>query len=202
MNIPREEIQKMNEYIEKINNGKFIHYRDLNKIIDTTNFQISTKTDFKKVKIDADKNAHWQFNLIEKQPNITYRFISKTGSKYLIDANNNFYRLSDHWGAVRSCLWTLEGEGELRMSVFINGEWELGVANLKDFQIFRRKQEKRADFVQNPNWINQVMVLSPLKEKLHKLRVSRTFNKRSAEEKELIGKNYGKLQYLFNEINT
>lgn len=202
MKILIKKILEMNEYLEKIQDTQYVHYRDLNKVIDTTNFQTSTKADFKRVKIDTDKNAHWQFNIIKEQPNIIYNFTSKTGSQYLIDTDNNLYRLSNHWGAVASCQWTLEGKGELRMSVFVCGEWKLGVANLKDFGIFRRKQEKRADFVQNPDWLNQVMVLTPMKEKLDKMRMSSKFKKLSDEDKELVGKSYGRLLRTFNSINA
>ena len=201
MRIPRKKISEMFEYVEEIQNSKYIHYRDVHSEIDTTNFQTSTKADFKRVKIDSDKNAHWQFNIIKDRENICYYFKSKTGSQYLIDNDNNLYRLSDHWGAVASCQWTLEGKGELRMSVMTSGPWELGVANLRDFEVFRRKQEKRRDFIVNPNWLNQVMVLEPLKETLQTLR-KEGFETRKAKDKELIGRSYGKLLHLFNEINA
>jgi len=89
----------------------------------------------------------------------------------------------------------------LRMSVMTSGAWELGCANLKDFQVFRRTQEKRKDFILNPHWLNQVMVLQPLKEVLQDLRTT-GFEERKASDKQLIGSSYGRLVHLFNEINA
>ncbi|MFA5207463.1 MAG: hypothetical protein WC428_02285 [Candidatus Paceibacterota bacterium] len=193
MNIPRIEIQQADSFARNLQRIKFIHYRDCYTHIDTTNFQISTKADFKEVKIDEGKNAHWQFNLIAEQPNIIYNFKSKTGSQYLIDKENNLYRLSNHWGAVASCVWTLDGRGELCMSLMVCGEWELGVANLKDFIIYRRRQEKRRDFILNPLWIQQIKLLIPIQEKLQEIKFNPEFKELSSDDKNLIGTSWGKI---------
>ena len=48
--------------------------------------------------------------------------------------------------------------GELCMSLMVCGTWELGVANLKDFTVYRRRQEKRRDFILNPLWVHEQFV--------------------------------------------
>jgi hypothetical protein len=52
-------------------------------------------------------------------------------SEYVLtkeDGNWIVYRLSDHWGRVNSCTWTLNEESQ-------NGPFVIGCANLKDFQL-------------------------------------------------------------------
>ncbi len=200
MEIPRQKIQEADAFVRNLQKIKFVHYRDCYTHVDTTNFQISTKADFKEVKIDEGKNAQWQFNLIAELPTIVYKFKSKTGSQYLIDKDNNLYRLSNHWGAVASCVWTLEGRGELCMSLMICGEWELGVANLKDFTIYRRRQEKRRDFILNPLWIQQIKLLIPIQEKLQEIKFSPEFKELSSDDKNLIGTSWGKVTGELNSL--
>ena len=200
MEIPRQKIQEADAFVRNLQKIKFVHYRDCYTHIDTTNFQISTRIDFKEVKIDEGKNAHWQFNIIKEQPNIIYNFRSKTGSMYLIDKENNLYRLSNHWGAVASCIWTLEGRGELCMSLMVCGEWELGVANLKDFTVYRRRQEKKRDFILNPLWIQQIKLIDATRKELCVLRGCPEFNEFANEDKALIGTVYNRLQHEFYSI--
>jgi len=200
MEIPRKKIQEVDAFVRNLQRIKFVHYRDCYSHINTTNFQISTKADFKEVGIDEDKNVHWQFNIIAEQPNIIYNFTSKTGSKYLIDTDNNLYRLSNHWGAIASCVWTLEGRGELCMSLMVCGAWELGVANLKDFTVHRRKQEKKRDFILNPFWIQQIKLVDATRKELCILRACPEFNEFANEDKYLIGTVQSRLEYEFRTI--
>jgi hypothetical protein len=200
MEIPRQKIQEADAFVRNLQKIKFVHYRDCYTHIDTTNFQISTKADFKEVKIDEGKNAQWQFNIIAELPTIIYRFKSKTGSQYLIDKENNLYRLSNHWGAVASCVWTLEGRGELCMSLMVCGEWELGVANLDDFTVYRRRQEKRRDFILNPFFVQQFKLVEDVQKELCVLRKCSEFNEFSNEDKFLIGNVYGRLTHEVNSL--
>jgi hypothetical protein len=179
-----------------------VHYRDLYTNIDKTNYQTSTKADFKRVKIPTGKDVHSYFSMISQQHNIISRYRSKTGSKYAIDEDGNVYRASNHWGAVASCQWTLEGEGQLCMSIFETGDWELGVANLRDFEVFRRAQEKRADFLLNPKWVEGIKAIIPTKEKLEAIKFSQQFEQLSPNDKELVGRNWGKFTAELKMINT
>ncbi len=104
MEIPREDIIGQRSYIMKLNSCKFIHYRDLHKEIDSTNFQICTKVDFKAIEINPKhKNYMETWGRLKNDCVVTYEHTSKTGSKYFIDDKENVYRLSNHWGAVASC---------------------------------------------------------------------------------------------------
>jgi len=201
MEIPRELIRSQRNDIMKLNAIKFIHYRDLHKNIDTTNFQICTKVDFKAI-VKAHENIRETWRRYKYISNITYEFTSKTGSKYFIDDQNNVYRLSNHWGAVASCEWTREGEGQLMMSVFESGDWEIGVANLKDFKIFRRSVDRRVDMILNPKWIEKMKSFIPMKNKLAELKSYSEFQNLPNEDKKFIGENFGFFHYLLSCIKN
>ena len=201
MEIPRELIRSQRNDIMKLNAIKFIHYRDLHKNIDTTNFQICTKVDFKAI-VKAHENIRETWRRYKYISNITYEFTSKTGSKYFIDDQNNVYRLSNHWGAVASCEWTREGEGQLMMSVFESGDWEIGVANLKDFKIFRRSVDRRVDMILNPKWIEKMKSFILMKNKLAELKSYSEFQNLPNEDKKFIGENFGFFHYLLSCIKN
>ena len=191
MRIPRKAIESTKEYVVGLHKIKYVYYRDLYETIDLTNFQISTIVDYKRIGINAGDDAIRQFNLIKENNVILYEFTSKTGSKYIATENGDLYRLSNHWGAVASCRWTLEGSGCLEPYVFITGEWELGMANIKDFQVFRPEQRRRRDFILNPEWKKQIAIILPIKEKLIELKACPEFKTRPVKDKQLIGSTLG-----------
>jgi len=195
MEIPRQYIESQRKFVENLEDIKYIHFRDLYPNIDSTNFQICTKVNFKAIE-NTHKNIRETWGRLKHNSTITYEFTSKTGSQYFIDDKNNIYRLSDHWGATASCEWTLEGKGQLAMSIFEKGEWEIGIANLKDFEIFRRKDDRRRDIIVNPQWINQIKTLIPVKEKLQTLMVNPEFKELSDKNKKFIGENFGFFKYI------
>lgn len=192
MIIPREHIENQRKFVENLEDMKYIHFRDLYPNIDSTNFQTCTKVDFKAIEQNPEhKNIRETWGRLKHENMGTYEFTSKTGSQYFMDNNDNVYRFSNHWGAVASCEWTREGKGQLAMSIFENGDWEIGVANLKDFQIFRRKDDRRRDIIVNPQWINQMKELIPVREELLTLKNSPEFKELPCEDKKFIGENYG-----------
>ena len=198
MRIPRKRIEAQRKFIYDLQQIKHVHYRDLNTGIDSTNFQICTKVDFKAVK---KKRGHKDIRetwgrLMDKNPH-TYYFKSKSRSEYFIDDKDNVYRFSDHWGAIASCEWTRDGQGQLAMSIFEKGDWEIGVVNLKDFEVFRRTVDRRVDKVINPEWITQIQTIRPMKEKLEALKTDPKFKSRCDKDKMLIGQNYG---FFRNEL--
>ena len=197
MRIPRKKIISTFNFVNNLRKIKYIHYRDLHDEIDITNFQIATCVDFKSVNIDVDKNPHWMFNIIKDGNNIIYEYKSKYNSKYFITDTNDVYRLADHWGAVASCEWTLDGKGCLKTSVFITGKIELGIANLNNFTIFRRKISRRKDMVLNPEWEEMIRKIIPIRNKLFDLKNSPEFKSLSNMDKQLIGENYG---FFNNEL--
>jgi hypothetical protein len=85
------------------------------------------------------------------------------------------------------------------MSLMISGAWELGVSNLRDFSVYRRLQEKRRDFILNPEWLNQIKTLIPMKDELKAMKSNPEFNQLSDIDKNLIGSTLGR---LIGEIKT
>ena len=201
MRIPRTKILASKEVIESIVPVKFVQYRDLVMNIDRTNFHVGTKVDFKAVEQNPDhKNIHETFGRLKHELQPDYHFKSKTGSEYFIDDNDNLYRLSNHWGAVSSCEWTREGVGQLMMSVFDYGDWEIGVANLKDFKVFRRKVESKKNCVINPIWYKTIKQVVPIKQLLETFKNSIEFNDISNERKHFIGENYGYFRKVTKDL--
>lgn len=199
MRIPRKRIEAQRKLIYDLHQIKYVHYRDLNKDINTTNFQICTKVDFKAIPQNPKHENIWETwgRLMHEIPH-DYYFKSRTKSEYFIDDKDNIYRFSNHWGAVASCEWTREGKGQLAMSIFECGDWEIGVANLKDFEVFRRSVDRRVDKVINPEWVTQIQTILPMKEKLEALKTDPKFKSRCDKDKMFIGKNYG---FFRNELN-
>jgi len=194
MMIPKEHIEKQKEFVMTLQDSKYLHYRDIYKNIDKYNFQICTKVDFKAVG-NSCGDIFETWDKLKQASKITYEANTKSGSRYFIDEYNNVYRLSNHWGAVATCEWTREGKGQLSMSIFETGEWEIGVANLKDFKIFRRKQDRNIDFIINPKWLNQMKEVIQLKKELFKLKSLPEFKELPVEDKILIGTSY----HFFNK---
>lgn len=193
MRIPRKQIYDAIFLIKNLEKIKNIHYRDIYSSIDHTNFQTATKTDFKRVKIEKNVHCTWNKLINSLNESILFQYKSKSGSKYIVLNNGDIYRLSNHWGAVSSCEWTLEGEGELRCSVFVTGNWEIGVSNLNNFIVFRRKIPARKEIIINPVWKETIAPLIPLRDKLYKLKNKYIFDFMPVEDKKLIGCSYSKI---------
>jgi len=190
MRIPRKHITNQREVLQRLFKIKYIHYRDHNKFIDSTNFQKSTKVDFKAIVVPGE-NIYETWGRLKHVNTLTYAYTSKTKSQYFIDDKRNLYRFSNHWGAVASCEWTLEGRGQLMMSIFEQGDFEIGVASLKAFKIFRRSVDRKQDKILNPEWVERIKAMIPTSEKLSELKYSPCFKDRPAKDKQFIGENYG-----------
>ena len=201
MRIPKQNILKTLNTLEKLEAIRNVHFRELVKTIDHTNFQTCTRVDFKAV-VDTYGKPHETFGRLKHQykEELLFEFTSRSGSKYFVTSGGDVYRLSNHWGAVASCCWTREGKGELQESVFICGDWEIGVANLSEFKIFVRKNKRRVDMVINPTWVEKVKPMAKLKSRLSEIMVNEKFPKLSSEDKRLVGSTNGKLKYLLETV--
>lgn len=195
MRIPRKRISEAFYFIEKMEAIKWLHIRDVVKDINPDNFNLYTMVDFKRVEGDPLV----QLAIIKLSKDIIYTHQSKSFSQYLITKDGDVYRLSNHWGAVSTCRWTIDGRGCLKPGVFESGDWELGVANLKDFSIFRYNGERRIDFHMNPQWVESVKTLIPLKDELQNIIHSEDFKGFSLPRKRFIGKSFGKLNGILKE---
>lgn len=201
MRIPRKLISETKALIHSINCQKFIHYRELYKDIDHTNFQISTKADFKRVP-RKNKGILKQWDLIKKTSKIKYFYNSKSGSQYIITKEDEIYRLADHWGAVASCEWTLEEEGNLNPMVFETGPLEIGKANLKDFELFLRKYLPRKDYILNPEWKEKIEPVRAVVEKLALIKAQEAFKNYKVQDKILVGESFGEFRKQIRDLEN
>lgn len=200
MDIPRQEIQEKKDYLKEIVSIRYIHYRDLYPEINIKNFQVCTKADFKEVKTEYENVCEsWSCLKHSFGDEVIYTHKSKSGSEYFVTKNGNIYRLADHWGATASCEWTLDGTGELRMSVMTSGTLQMGVANLKDFQVFRRHNDRKRDILVNPEWKEKIKVLVPLTEILHNMVKSPEFKELPDKDKEFVGLSFGKFSGILKQ---
>jgi len=187
--VPRKKISEMKTLIVENQSKKYVHYRDIVKDIEVYNYHISTKVDFKKVKHGPDAKVHW--GALRGINKIKHEYESSTGSKYFINEDDEVYRLSNHWGAVASCEWTLDGEGELMCSVFVTGPWEIGVANLSDFKLFLRKVLPKRDYRLNPEWKEKFSGLKQLRDELFEIMREEEFDSRPVIQKIFAGRSLG-----------
>jgi len=187
MRIPRKKIGEAIKYINDNQNIKYIHYREIHKEIRADNFHISTKVDFKKVE------GNWRS--LRKKLIFDYEYKSKTGSKYIVTKGGTVYRYSNHWGAISSCEWTLEGKGQLMMSIFDAGDWEIGKAHLSEFKLFRRKTLPKKDYIVNPVWKNYMdKNIEPILKIVESLKNDESFATRPIYQKKYIGVSRGILK--------
>lgn len=217
MRIPRKKILEQKELLRQVNEFKMIHYRELILDINRSNFHLCTKVDFKAIEKKSEhKDIHETWGRLKSDTPHTYfhktnKKGSKSKSQYIIDDDDNVYRFSDHWGAVATCEWTREGEGQLMMSVFETGDWEIGVAKLSDFKVFRRKDDRRKDYLINPEWIEQMEQFISTSKLLTEMKNSEEFKTMSNDRKKFIGENFGffkkniqefyKQKHKYNERN-
>lgn len=203
MRIPRKLISETLSFIMGIRKEKMIHYRQLYKEINQDNFQISTKVDFKRVQ-KKNKGILKLWKQIKKEVSDNKNFYgfydSKSGSQYIITNDGYIYRLSDHWGAVSSCEWTLEGEGNLNVRIFEKGPLEIGVAHLKDFTLFIRRHLPKKDYILNPEWKEKILTTQPVVTKLALLKAEETFKTRPVKDKMFIGQSFGEIKHEFKSV--
>ena len=195
MRIPRKKIKETLNLIEESKSIKYIHYRKLYQFIDHTNFHIATKVDYTKF-TKKNKGILKLWEQIKRENKIILSYKSTSGSKYLITEEGDVYRLSDHWGAIASCEWTLEGEGCLKQSVFLIGPLSIGVVNLSEFKIFLRKIPRKRDIIINPDWQQKLKSCEFLAKKLHDIIKCEKFKSRPLRDKKLVGESFG----LINSI--
>lgn len=203
MRIPRKLISETVNFVRSIQGQKMVHYRDIYKEIDHTNFQISTKADFQRIK-KKNKGVLKLWEQIKRESienkNLQGFYNSRSGSQYIITKDGFIYRLADHWGAVASCEWTIEGEGNLKQSVFETGPLKIGKAHLNDFSLFIRKQLPRKDYILNPEWKEKILTTEPIITKLALLKAEETFKTRPVKDKIFIGESFGEIYKEFKSI--
>jgi len=203
MDIPREEITQAQQLISSV--PKFVHYRDIHPEIDETNYQTCTKVDFEPVKkFHKDIMETWGRLKYSFENEITseYESPAHSGSKYFTTKGGFVFRLSNHWGIVKTCIWTRAGEGNFIASEMISGPTEIGRAHLSEFKVYRMKTDWKKDLILNPEWIERVTTIVDLTNRLSLIKQSPEFKDLSGDDKQLIGSNCGMFtKHLFSIEN-
>ena len=110
-------------------------YRTVFPTPTTEDYFLSTRTDFKTVPTD-DVKGTWE----EMKNSGKYEYTKSplSNSEYLVDhETGDIYRMSDHWGPVASCYWTLDGFQGQRYT-----DETIAKSNIKDFDVWHNKNEK------------------------------------------------------------
>jgi len=190
MEIPRDEIIETRDWVYELKKIKYIHYRDLITEITDENYQTCTKVDFEPVENKYENiNEMWGRLKHHYRDRITTEHQSKGKSKsqYFVTEDGYVYRLSDHWGIVKSCVWTRAGKGNMIASLMLSGPMEIGRAHLSNFKTHRYVDQNR-HMVLNPLWVEQISTIVDFTNHLLKLKQDPEFNDLSGEDKMLIGK--------------
>lgn len=161
--IPIKELEDLTNPVDTIiNDKKMVPFRSIIKEVSRNNFHISSQVDFKEIHLTShfnDIRELWA-TLSDKGTN----FKSRGGSEYWI-SDKTIYRLSDHWGGVASCFWTIEGEGDPNFQIEKIGPFRIGWAHIKDFKDYHVRFKKQ-DLI-DPEWCDEI--IKPLTETLEDL---------------------------------
>lgn len=192
MDIPREEIKKANQLVSSV--PKFVHYRDIHPEINKDNYQTCTRVDYHPIE-NTCKNIIEMWGRLKAihKDKITSEHEShpKSGSKYFTTEDGYVYRMSNHWGIVKTCIWTRAGEGNFIASLHLSGPVEIGRVHLSEFEVYRMKDDRKKDLIINPKWIERVMTLVDLANHLLEIKHSPEFKNLSIEDKKLVGYHAG-----------
>jgi len=190
MDIPREEIIKTRDWVYELNKIKYVHYRDIHPEVTDQDYQTCTKVDFEPIENECE-NIYEMWGRLKHhyQGRITteHKSTGKSMSQYFTTDEGFVYRLSDHWGIVKSCVWTRAGKGNMIASLMLSGPMEIGWAPLSSFKIHRYVDQNR-HMVLNPEWVEQISTLVDFTNHLLKLKEDPEFLTLPNEDKALIGR--------------
>ena len=190
MDIPREKIIETRDWVNELRKIQYIHYRDIHTEITHQDYQICTKVDFEPVETKYENiyemwgrlKDHYKDEIINE-----HKSTGKSKSQYFTTSDGVVYRLSDHWGIVKSCVWTRAGKGNMVASLMLSGDMEIGRAQLSNFKI-HRYVDHSIHMVLNPAWVEQIVTIVDFTNDLLKLKEDPEFNHLPGEDKELIGR--------------
>jgi hypothetical protein len=191
MIVPREQIIETRNWVFELNKSKHIHYRELHPEITHDDYQTCTKVDFEPIENEYENiQEMWGrlWNNFKGQIVTSHSSKGRSKSRYFTTEDGYVYRKSDHWGIVKSCLWTLNGKGNFNPRVMLSGPMEIGRAHLSDFKIHRYGQDRKIDIFLNPEWVEQITTILPFTNYLLKMKQDPEFNDLDGKDKELIGK--------------
>ena len=121
-----EELAEQNEWNPKpIRGEEMVDLYEIAPKVTTHDYYLGTKAGFKLVKSAEDVRDTWE--KLKQQDGFRYVHSPKSDSEYLVnDKTGEIYRISDHWGWVASCRWSIDDQAP---SIF-----SIGKANIKDFE--------------------------------------------------------------------
>lgn len=121
-----EELAERNEWNPKpIRGEEMVDLYDIAPKVTTHDYYLGTKADFKLVK--SAENVWDAWEKLKQQDGFRYVHSPKSDSEYLVnDKTGEIYRISDHWGWVASCRWSIDDQAPSGFSI--------GKANIKDFE--------------------------------------------------------------------
>jgi hypothetical protein len=190
MEIPRKKIIETRDWVNELKEIKYVHFRDLHKEITHDDYQICTKVDFEPV-ASRHQNILESWGRLKdhyKEDIVTeHKSKGKSKSQYFTTSDGVVYRLSDHWGIVKSCVWTRGGEGNMTASLMLSGPMEIGRAQLSNFKIHRYIDQNR-HLVLNPEWVEQILTIVDFTNYLLSLKKDPEFKDLPREDKEIIGR--------------
>lgn len=106
---------------------------EIMKTVTKDDFHLKTKATFNFV--GYGDIAFQIYNSLKKDNGEFFR--STSGSKYVV-VDNEVYRLSDHWGMVASCKWSLRGCPKMPTW---KTNWVLAKCRLEDFEDMKKAVE-------------------------------------------------------------
>ena len=121
-----DELAERNEWNPKpIRGEEMVDLYDIAPKVTTHDYYLGTKADFKLVKSAENVRDAWE--KLKQQDGFRYEHSPKSDSEYLVnDKTGEIYRISDHWGWVASCRWSIDDQAPSGFSI--------GKANIKDFE--------------------------------------------------------------------
>lgn len=117
---------KLNPLLSYLNkNSVYLPYRKVFKTVSVNDYYIGTEATFEPVYVENELDAKW--DELKKMEGFRFKKSPLSNSEYLVnEETGDIYRYSDHWGAVASCSWKLNG--------LDNKTTAIGEANVKDFK--------------------------------------------------------------------
>ena len=121
-----EELAEQNEWNPKpIRGEEMVDLYEIAPKVTTHDYYLGTKAGFKLVK--SAENVWDAWEKLKQQDGFRYEHSPKSDSEYLVnDETGEIYRISDHWGWVASCRWSIDDQAPSGFSI--------GKANIKDFE--------------------------------------------------------------------
>ena len=121
-----EELAEQNEWNPKpIRGEEMVDLYEIAPKVTTHDYYLGTKAGFKLVK--SAENVWDAWEKLKQQDGFRYEHSPKSDSEYLVnDKTGEIYRISDHWGWVASCRWSIDDQAP--------SGFNIGKANIKDFE--------------------------------------------------------------------